>query len=150
MSCERCGLKVRNQQDFQRHVSECSFQRASNKICRYFVNGGCVKGSQCVFLHPEGKQFRSAPPCRNGGQCKYLAQGVCSFFHRGYGVQRPRNQFSNQEDSGWQNTGRWCKFLEDCESVSFCSFKHYDEVFPQIAKARTPPIGGSMWDWQYY
>ena len=44
------------------------------------------------MLHPFEKQMRSAQECRNGPRCRYLAGGVYSFFHRGYGVQPPRNE----------------------------------------------------------
>ena len=153
MRCEQCGFKIYSQQQLQKHMNECryQFQRASNNICRYFVNGGCAKCDQCVFLHPEGKQFRSAPPCRNGIHCKYLAIGVCVFFPRGNGVQQLRGQQSDQyTNCRREGKERLCSSPKDCVNVPFCPFQHYEEDFPELAKTRAPTIGGRMWDWQDY
>ena len=36
--------------------------------------------------------------CRRGRECGYMAAGICSFYHQGVGVQKPR-----EEGQG----GRW-------------------------------------------
>ena len=83
-TCEYCGLILSSQQEMKNHQTECNaaFQRVGNKICKYFVKGACFKRSFCKFNHPQGKQFRAAPECRNGIRCKYLLSGACSFFHK--------------------------------------------------------------------
>jgi hypothetical protein len=157
VTCEYCGLILNSQQEMKNHQSECNaaFQRVGNKICKYFVKGACFKGSFCKFDHPQGKQFRAAPECRNGIRCKYLLSGVCSFFHSGVGIQKPRyNPEIDQENMQTeQNTTKWCRFLEDCNRVPNCAFSHYEEDFPKLGKMTNPPIGriNKGWNgWQDY
>ena len=130
VNCEFCGLITKSHQDMINHKRECNceFIRVGNKVCKYFVNGGCFKGETCAFTHPSEKQFKEAPTCRNGSQCRYLANGVCSFYHRGIGIQRPRNQAQHHQTSPPDNsfqqssTKRWCRFLEDCNRVPLLCF----------------------------
>ena len=110
------------------------FQQPPNKICRYFLNGGCSKGRFCRFTHPQEKQERRVPHCRHGNRCRYLAQGVCSFFHRGYGVQQ-------------QKTKDLCNYMEDCVRVPNCPFAHSDQDFPKLTKTNHPPSGVRVEGW---
>ena len=70
VSCEYCGLITNSHQEMINHKRDCNseFSRVSNKVCKYFLNGGCLKGESCIFKHPQENQER-APPCRNGFQC---------------------------------------------------------------------------------
>ena len=131
-------------------MNKCTigFQRVNTQPCRYFANGYCVKGESCSFTHIP---YNQVPMCRNGQRCGYLANGVCSFFHHGVGVQRPR--FNNQSVNSFQNNGfstnqraqsnneqpsRWCRWMEDCNRVPNCPFVHYDQDFPPMSKNNPP------------
>ena len=63
INCEICGLIASSNQEFLNNKRECNgeFERVANKICKYFVNGGCLKNENCRFSHRQEKQFRSAP-----------------------------------------------------------------------------------------
>ena len=82
--CENCDKVFPTQGQKNVHMNECTagFETVKTSLCRYFMNGYCLKGSSCTFSHQLNS---SAPYCRNG---------VCSFFHPGVGIQRPR--FSEQ------------------------------------------------------
>ena len=151
VTCQYCGLIMNSRQEMENHQRECNtaFQNVRNKICKYFVKGACFKGSLCKFDHPHEKQYRAAPECRNGIQCRYLLSGACSFFHRGVGVQRPRyNQEHDQENMQTEQTRKWCRYLEDCNRVPNCDFSHYEEDFPKLNKMTNPPIGGINKGWK--
>ena len=146
ITCELCGFKVTSMNEMNDHRKECTstFQKVTTQICRYFMKGGCLKGTQCRFVHPEVNNSERAPVCKNGPECKYFASGVCSFFHNGVGVQKAWNQYrqfrhqNNYPDHG-QNK-QWCRFLEDCERVPNCAFKHAEEDFPNLPNTNNPPI----------
>ena len=86
-----------------------------------------------------------------------MANGVCSFFHRGIGVQNPGNQerqpqsqTSYPNKTSQQPTRRWCKFLKDCDRVPNSAFSHYEEDFPKLRKTNNPPIANRGWGWEEY
>ena len=87
--CETCEERFTTQSQRSDHMIQCieRFQTVNIPICRYFENGYCTKGDSCSFLH---QPKNTAPFCMNGPGCGYLANSVCSFFHPGVGVQRPR------------------------------------------------------------
>ena len=82
-------------------VCDSTFKTVKNKVCKFFVNGGCNKDDlSCKFLHPENKGTNEkVPACRNGPRCKYLISGVCAFFHRGVGVQTQNQQTQMYQSS---------------------------------------------------
>ena len=53
-NCEYCGIVLNCQEELRVHQQICNteFHSANNNICRYFVNGGCLKGDSCIFSHP--------------------------------------------------------------------------------------------------
>ena len=118
--------------------------------CRYFMNGFCIKGEFCSFSHGIKS---SVPLCRNGQRCGYLANGVCSFFHPGVGVLRPRlnsqsgpryvekqtRSRNNQKTSpNGEQFQRWCRYMEDCSRVPNCPFSHHEQDFPPLSKNNPP------------
>ena len=69
-------------------------------------------GDQCNFAHvghQQSRELRSTrekttrvPACKHGSNCDWLRRGVCSYFHRGVGVQKPweeRQSGRNQSNS---------------------------------------------------
>ena len=131
-------------------MKECNteFQHVGNKICKYFLNGGCIKGDMCIYKHPHNKKFRAAPACRNGPQCRYLSSGVCSFYHRGFVVLRPISQ--EQQNNGYkQQLSQLCKFIEDCNRF-YCHYAQYEEDFPKLRKTNNAPMGNMSQGWEEY
>ena len=88
----------------------------TGRICRYFRRGYCAKGTQCTFRHSESYQIY-APACNQGLRCRYLAQGRCSFFHPGVGIQKPQRQqdfrfgsLRNRPPMLAQNMSAWMEY----------------------------------------
>ena len=152
VNCEMCGFIITSMEQMVKHKELCrgGFQEVRNKVCKYFVSAsGCWKGQQCRFSHPQTKQFQDTPACKNGNFCTFLAKGVCSFFHRGVGVQKPRIQLpvnqTNQNPTLFQQETRgWCKYLEDCNKVPNCPFIHAKEDFPELSQTNHPHQGRRM------
>ena len=136
-----------------KEMCDAGFVNVDNsKDCFFFIkNGGCLRGTSCRFKHPEIQEAPKAPACRNGRSCKYLASGVCSFFHAGVGIQQPRMNRYPQEIPEKQQRG-WCKFLEECTRVPNCPFLHSDEDFPKLSQHNYPHIGARRMAgaWQDY
>ena len=123
ITCVDCGLILNNIEKMKQHMENCekAFQAMPPKICRYYITRGCVKGDSCSFAHPEEDSQRKerVPECRNGMRCRYFANGVCSFYHRGYGVQKQNDQSRQYQESS--NQGRkTCNYMEDCNRVPNC------------------------------
>ena len=131
-------------------------------VCRHFIRGDCWKGQSCMFYHPEQNRFKNVTNvahCNNGIGCKYLASGVCRFFHQGVGVKNMMNQsqqrqeqqhfqqqhYPQQQQQKYHQQHRqykestWCRFLEDCDRVPNCPFTHYEEDFPKLSETNNPP-----------
>ena len=152
INCEYCGIEVSSISHMNDHKQEChtGFQPVRPQVCRYFLNGACLKGEMCRFVHPENFNSQPRVPlCRNGLRCRYFARGVCSFFHKGVGVQmaKTENHSRSQEPSHPYHQQRWCKFLEDCNRVPNCGFIHAEEDFPKLAQTSKPPIHKSAPGW---
>ena len=142
ISCEQCGLIVRDANELrihnERHCHQNSkrkgFQEIRSKYCHFFLKGKCLKGDHCKFFHDESKRSLSRnvpkfiPKCRNGIRCSYLLQGVCRFFHSTNRSQGTHTEVPYMKQHGLEPK-QWCKFLEDCLRVPNCNFKHYEEVF---------------------
>ena len=146
LTCANCGFMTDTREYLMDHIIECdNFEQPKQKECKHFLQGNCSKGNSCKFLHNFEKYSRSPrdrPTCRNGNRCRYLANGICSFFHRGIGVQNPPQL---------QQTSRgWCTFLEDCYNVPNCQFIHYEEDFPKLSQTNSPPIRRMESWWQDY
>ena len=148
IACNDCGILVESLHKMAEHLEVCdsTFKTVKNKVCKFFVNGGCNKDDlSCKFLHPENKGTNEkVPACRNGPRCKYLISGVCAFFHRGVGVQTQNQQTQMNRER------RWCRFLEDCNRVPNCPFKHVEEDFPMLQNTNNPPIATAARVWQMY
>ena len=145
-SCENCGLIVRSEKELRIHDEEYhgqkGFQEVKKRACYFFQKGKCYKGEQCRFSHDEKRKStrENIPECRNGDRCSYRVRGVCRYLHRNVKYQASQVQSSYQNNI--PETTRWCKFLEDCNRVPNCTYKHYDEVFPRLPNVNNPPWGG--------
>ena len=151
LSCEMCGLIVRNVKDLGNHIKifhyqnkEPVYQEVRMKPCHFYMNGECRKGINCRFSHDEVKKaarqnkYVDKPKCRNGKRCKYLLRGVCRYFHSKFESQDTQSNASNLKQNAYPPK-QWCRFLEDCTRVPNCLYKHYDEVFPKLPNVNRPP-----------
>ena len=155
-NCEFCGFVINSQNELREHLQVCNagFQNVRNKICKYYVHGGCLKGELCTFSHPPEKQFRAAPNCRRGRRCSYLANGACRFFHYGVGVQQQHRggvqERQMRSDQSNQSDIPQCKFGNDCFRAPYCPFYHYEEDFPKLKKTNNPPMEKMNNGWEEY
>ena len=140
-SCNYCGEIFTNNERANEHMGGChmGFEKANVKDRFFFRNGHCLKGDLCTFAHNSSKSRRGTQKCRNGPYCRYLAGGVCSFFHPGIGVQNPKPEINDANDEGQERA--WCRYFKDCSQVPNCPDLHSKEDFPKLPKNNQPPIG---------
>ena len=116
---DRYRKNLDNRNSMKEH--ENGFNRYSEgKICKYFRNGFCVKGEQCVFKHIKSK----IQACKRGQQCIFLYQNRCKFFH---------------EKTGFQEKRKECRFQENCWNLSTCEFFHKEQGFQLATQTNRPP-----------
>ncbi|XP_037394684.1 zinc finger CCCH domain-containing protein 6 [Pygocentrus nattereri] len=96
------GVKVeaKGQQTFQKKrpimsqefINQHTVEHNGRNICKYFIEGRCIKGDQCKFEHdnviPEKKKelckFYVQGYCTKGENCIYMHNEYpCKFFHTG-------------------------------------------------------------------
>jgi len=71
------------------------------EVCRHWLNGVCMKGKKCEFLHQKIKN--RMPDCRLGLRCPNIANGKCEYKH----LEPDRKcEFYSQ---GFCQHGRSCK-----------------------------------------
>ena len=112
-----------------------------DKVCRYFQNGFCRKGDQCLFKHTD-IQTNSTPMCGRGQGCFFFQQNRCNFFHPGVGVQMPRMQHKSKTAE--------CRYREQCWNISECPFSHPNQGFQFVQRQTRPPQGVRMSVWRNY
>lgn len=76
----------------QEFISQHTIEHNGRNICKYFIEGRCIKGDQCKFEHdnvvPEKKKelckFYVQGYCTKGENCIYMHNDYpCKFFHTG-------------------------------------------------------------------
>ena len=110
ISCTVCERIFKTDNDVKKHVANEHKQNQdkSNIVCRHYRNGNCNRGDRCEYSHVgfvrNSSQSKTSSPttkkasiCRHGDACSWLARGVCGFFHRGVGVQKPHQNTSQQK-----------------------------------------------------
>ena len=114
IACVQCDKRFSTGAKIEKHMKEHTGSNHSNsefespikeKIRRYFKNGFCMKGEQCIYKH-QRMSANFTPACNRGPGCSFLLQNRCSFFHPGVGVQMPRDK----EDKNKQEY----RFRENC------------------------------------
>ena len=145
-SCEKCGLKIPDGNRLDDHMRECysDFSAVKPQLCKFFMRGNCVKGESCKFTHQETEKTQ-VPLCRNGQRCTYFSRGICYFYHRGFGTQKPTIKNKNYQDKNVK--GRWCNFRDRCNRIPNCPFIHRDQDFPELKKIKTPPLRQEIPAW---
>ena len=144
-NCELCGQMFANSNELKTHMETCDqgFIKES-KECYYYNRGQCWKGESCKFTHNKSRSIRRTPQCYNGDSCRYLASGVCRFFHPKMGVQNP-TEYTEERNV-------FCKYFEDCRRVPNCPYSHSEQDFPELQKSHNPPLGARRIakDWEEY
>uniref|UniRef100_A0A3P9QJ12 Zinc finger CCCH-type containing 6 n=1 Tax=Poecilia reticulata TaxID=8081 RepID=A0A3P9QJ12_POERE len=72
-------------------ISQHTVEHNGRYICKYFLEGRCIKGEQCKFEHelvvPDKKKelckFYLQGYCSKGDHCIYAHEYPCKFFHTG-------------------------------------------------------------------
>ena len=129
MACTLCDKRFDTGKDIENHMIEHEgeanegFQTPrEEKICRYFRNGFCYKGEQCVFKH-----IKTGPPaCKRGQKCIFFYQNRCRFSHEGSGIQEKQKE---------------CRYKERCWDLSTCKYLHRDQDFQYVKQTNRPPQG---------
>ena len=115
--CPECGQMHDSAMEVKRHYdSEHKLQPVRNKeVCKHWRRGHCKKGDQCDYSHVGYQKSRESrttsepnmkvPACKNGSSCDWMKKGICSYFHRGIGVQRPWTRANRDHDHD-QDQGR--------------------------------------------
>ena len=133
--CNRCGscfeeLKQLNEHKKTYHMGQTfnGFKTVRGQ-CHFYLEGRCNK-NPCKFSHgqqqqqqPEQQQEQQqqrSPACTRGQNCRFLAWGICNFFHPGVGVQQPKVQIQNQNMHK-----KKCHFQLNCWNPD-CAFEHED------------------------
>lgn len=102
LSCNICERVFKTNDQVKKHVANehKSKQDKTKIVCRHYRNGNCHKGSRCEYSHvgfvkniskleQNSSSTQKVSTCRHGDTCSWLARGVCAFYHRGVGVQKP-------------------------------------------------------------
>ena len=104
LSCNICERVFITNDQVKKHVvnEHKSKQDKTKIVCRHYRNGNCHKGSRCEYSHvgfvkniskleQNSSSTQKVSTCRHGDTCSWLARGVCAFYHRGVGVQKPKH-----------------------------------------------------------
>uniref|UniRef100_A0A3B3RZK9 Zinc finger CCCH-type containing 6 n=1 Tax=Paramormyrops kingsleyae TaxID=1676925 RepID=A0A3B3RZK9_9TELE len=75
----------------QEFINQHTVEHNGRYICKYFLEGRCIKGDQCKFEHelviPDKKKelckFYLQGYCSKGEKCSYSHEYPCKFFHTG-------------------------------------------------------------------
>ncbi|XP_075048908.1 zinc finger CCCH domain-containing protein 6 isoform X2 [Mixophyes fleayi] len=89
----------------QEFISQHTVERKGKQICKYFLEGRCIKGEQCKFDHDaeiekkkEICKFYIQGYCTRGDNCIYMhSEFPCKFFHTGANCYQGDNcKFSHE------------------------------------------------------
>ena len=156
-SCKDCHEIFNGKENLDKH--KCSeqdrFQERKQEECRYFRQGRCDWGDRGRFPHNQQQQQRPgvaqerpgvarerpgvaqervwSEACRRGDGCTFLAAGRCHFFHRGVGVQQPR-QGGQGGRQGSPGAVRPCRFQDRCRDwpSDTCAYSHEDFAMSRV------------------
>ena len=131
----------------------------SNKECRRGPQCNFLAQNRCKFFHPLMQQQMNQPswqqnqqrlympqqrqnqmplqhqwmikPCRRGPGCTFWAAGTCYYSHEEVDVPNMWYQAQQQDQVQKPRHRPVCRYLEDCNRVPYCPFRHYDEDFPE-------------------
>ena len=158
-ACPECGFRARTSNDIKKHQNEKHNKvEVSREVCKHWRNGNCFRGDRCGFSHV-GTQRKQTPPsttrpttsiaktaaCRHGDSCSWLERGVCSYFHKGVGVQKPSSHTAHGKNTYGQSsqTGKLCHHNEKCNRRATCPYKHTSkssEGFHSQRRQQQPPM----------
>ena len=126
----------------------------SKEVCRHWRRGNCRCGESCGFSHVGHQLTESVehistnstrvPACKHDISCKWLARGICSYFHKNVGVQKPwisndnsekthKNTHPSNNPGDSQPSGMSvCRYGARCHKVPKCTFLHSLADFPTL------------------
>ena len=109
--CNQCDELFESRKQLNEHKKEHEGFKTVNKLCRYFQQGRCFKGSECSFIHEYRNNLKPQQQqkvlsqndmtmvCRRGPRCEFLARGDCFYSH--YGVQGQGGRAGHHQFRGW-------------------------------------------------
>ena len=116
ISCTVCQRIFSNRGELKKHIADEHREQSdkSSIVCRHYRNGNCYNGVSCEYSHvghvkntsqnnQNDKFIQKGTMCRHGEGCSWLAKGICGFFHRGVGIQQPRQKSSLQNQQQQQS-----------------------------------------------
>ncbi|XP_019725901.1 zinc finger CCCH domain-containing protein 6 isoform X1 [Hippocampus comes] len=89
---KNCGFQKKRLIMSKEFISQHTVEHNGRYICKYFLEGRCIKGEQCKFEHelviPDKKKelckFYLQGYCSKGDHCIYMhSEYPCKFFHTG-------------------------------------------------------------------
>ena len=106
--CNQCEEKFECNDDLNHHMRTNHNGFTSEKrMCRYFKQGRCTKGSMCLFSHEDrrntgsqGGQWNQTgsgtqpQACKRGPRCVFYARGNCFYSHKDF---RQQHDFDDQD-----------------------------------------------------
>ncbi|XP_060943285.1 zinc finger CCCH domain-containing protein 6 [Limanda limanda] len=107
MEGRNCGFQKKRPIMSKEFISQHTVEHNGRYICKYFLEGRCIKGEQCKFEHelvvPDKKKelckFYLQGYCSKGDNCIYMHNEYpCKFFHTGAKCYQGDNcKFSHEE-----------------------------------------------------
>ena len=74
-------------------------------------------------------------PCRRGPACTFWAAGTCYYSHENFPLQDMWQQPQQPNQHQQTQQRKACRYMEDCNRVPYCPFRHYNEDFPELRKS---------------
>ena len=173
---KECGCQTETEEQMIRHIDDYHMikvretdeqvtetpeqKRKVNKECRYFKQGRCTKGDECLFKHFKStykcekcsfeadkketleehiknkhkERQTSNTLCKNGASCHFKAQNRCKFFHNENGnknhTKKDVQEKTSAKEINYNKKQLWCKFQDDCTKTD-CKHKHFEKRAPK-------------------
>ena len=152
-----CGCQTETEEQMITHIDEYHILKVSetkeqvtetpkqktkiSKECRYFKQGKCTTGDECIFKHVKGKykcdkcniktdtretveehiknkhteerQTTSSKACKNGANCEYKAKNKCKFSHKEESNKSEAKKCKRGESCYYKTKGNCCFYHED-------------------------------------
>uniref|UniRef100_A0A803L9U4 RNA helicase n=1 Tax=Chenopodium quinoa TaxID=63459 RepID=A0A803L9U4_CHEQI len=114
-----------NEDPHQYVVERESHFNGEVSMCRFFVQGYCKRGSDCLFSHsqqakkPVCKFFASLQGCRNGDACVFSHEHGAQFVSAGSSLCIPEDE-AVENAMSWDKVKRifWFPNFDSCEEIA--------------------------------
>ena len=158
-ACPDCGFRARSSNDIKKHQNDKHNEvEVSREVCKHWRNGNCFRADRCKFSHVGVQRKQTSPSttgsstankrtaaCRHGDKCSWFERGICSYFHKGVGFQKPAAQMQHGIISNEQGSqaGKLCHYNNKCNRRSTCPHRHTspsNENFQSQRRHHQPPL----------